>query len=383
MYSKVYSSSQKMRKGDCWMGNTYFFTGYPGFIASNLIKSLASQDYDINKIYLLVLPYMIQKAKEDLKKLLNNSHLPMTKVSIIPGDITIPWLNLSQEDQGLLQDTVSHVYHLAAIYDLAVPKDVAYIVNVIGTKNVNNWIQSLPNLKRYTYFSTAYVSGTREGKIYETELVMNQSFKNFYEETKYAAEVLVQQLIPSIPTTIIRPGVVKGHSQTGETNKFDGPYFIFNFFNRLKWLPLLPYLGDGDAEGNFVPQDYIIDATLFLSHSDKGIGKTYHLTDPQPLTVREQYKMIMEELIGKTPSGKVPLGIAKTLLSAGLIRKWLGVEKEAMDYFTCYASYDATHAQEDLTGSGISCPSFNDSLKPMVDFYKSNKRNKALHIKIH
>jgi nucleoside-diphosphate-sugar epimerase len=364
------------------MGNTYFVTGYPGFIASNLIKSLASQDYDINKIYLLVLPDMIPKAKEDLKNILQNSPLSPLNVNIIPGDITIPWLNLNQEDQSILQDSVTHVYHLAAVYDLAVPKDVAYMVNVIGTKNVNNWCKSLSNLKRYTYFSTAFVSGTREGKIYETELKMNQSFKNFYEETKYEAEVLVQKLLPSISTTIIRPGVVKGHSQTGETNKFDGPYFIFNFFERLKLLPVLPYLGDGDAEGNFVPLDYVIDATLYLSHSEKGIGKTYHLTDPNPFTVREQYKMIMEALIGKTPSGQISLSFAKRFLSASFIRKWLGVEKEAMDYFTCYSSFDASQAQEDLRDSGISCPNFKDSLKPMVDFYKKNKRNKALHIKI-
>lgn len=360
------------------MGNTYFFTGYPGFLASNLIKGLVRQNEEIDHIYLLVLPEMVQKAETDLNKLLADS----SKISIIPGDITISNLNLREKEQSAIHDSVTHVYHLAAIYDLAVPKNLAYKVNVVGTDNVNNWVKTLPKLKRYTYFSTAYVSGLREGKIYETELIMNQSFKNHYERTKYEAEVLVQQLIPTVPTTIIRPGVVKGHSKTGETNKFDGPYFIFNFFDKIRKLPIIPYLGNGDAEGNFVPQDYIIDATLFLSHSEKGIGKTYHLTDPNPYTVREQYKMIMEALIGKTPRGTIPLALSKAFLSFSSIRKWLGVEKEAMDYFTCYSSYDASQAQEDLKDSGIRCPSFKEALGPMVDFYKQNKNDKNIHIHI-
>ncbi|WP_246042211.1 hypothetical protein [Cohnella pontilimi] len=39
---------------------------------------------------------------------------------------------------------------------------------------MNQWILTLPNLRRYVYFSTAYVSGDREGRILETELEMEQ-----------------------------------------------------------------------------------------------------------------------------------------------------------------------------------------------------------------
>ncbi|WP_416149831.1 SDR family oxidoreductase [Salipaludibacillus sp. HK11] len=40
------------------MGNIYFFTGYPGFLAQALIKELASSPDSINHIYLLTLPEM-------------------------------------------------------------------------------------------------------------------------------------------------------------------------------------------------------------------------------------------------------------------------------------------------------------------------------------
>ena len=107
-----------------------------------------------------------------------------------------------------------------------------------GTSNVNDFVKSLPHLKRYMYFSTAYVAGRREGVILEKELIRPEEFKNYYEETKFEAELLVKNLIGEIPLTIIRPGIVKGHSITGETNKFDGPYFFLNMIDCLSFFPL-------------------------------------------------------------------------------------------------------------------------------------------------
>ena len=62
--------------------------------------------------------------------------------------------------------------------------------------------------------------------VYEHELVMGQEFKNHYESTKFQAEVWARDMMDRVPTTIVRPAIVVGDSQTGETQKFDGPYFI-------------------------------------------------------------------------------------------------------------------------------------------------------------
>lgn len=131
------------------------------------------------------------------------------------------------------------LWHLGAIYDLAVPRDIAWKVNVHGTTMVNDFARSLPNLRRYMYFSTAYVAGMREGILRENELIRPLAFKNYYEETKYEAELRVEDLKSEVPLTIIRPGIVRGHSATGETTKFDGPYFFLNLVDRLKEICLL------------------------------------------------------------------------------------------------------------------------------------------------
>jgi nucleoside-diphosphate-sugar epimerase len=357
------------------MTNHYFFTGFPGFIATSLIRQLIRNDYEIEHIHVLVQTSFVHKAQQEIEKIANEENITLDQFTVIPGDITNENLNLPPEINSQLQDTVTHVFHLAAIYDLAVPEDIAYKVNVIGTQNINAWVQQLKQLKRYTYFSTAYVSGNREGVILETELVKNQTFKNHYERTKYEAEVLVDKIKNDVPTTIIRPGIVKGHSKTGATTKFDGPYFVLNFFDKLRFLPFIPYLGSGEAEGNFVPVDYIFHATLYLSHAEVGIGKTYHLTDPRPYSINEVYKMIMEKFLDKSPKGKIPLSLAKHFLSVSTFRKWLGVEKEALEYFTCKSQYDCSQAQQDLKDSGITCPDFKETLDAMVDFYEKHKKD--------
>lgn len=365
------------------MAHRYFFTGYPGFIATGLMKRLIQCRDDVEKIYLLVLPAMVDKAEQELQKIVSEVNGSPDIFTILPGDITKENLDIASEMNSELQQSVTHVFHLAAIYDLAVPKHIAFDVNVNGTKFVNNWLRTLSNLQRYVYFSTAYVSGTREGRILETELEMGQSFKNHYETTKYQAEVLVRKVMDQVPVTIIRPGIVMGNSKTGETIKFDGPYFMLNFFDRLKFIPVIPYLGLGKAEGNFVPVDYVIDATIYLSHTNAGMGKTYHLTNPNSYSMKEVYQMMMKEYLGKSPAGFIPLSLAKLFLSFSWFRKWVRVEKEALEYFTCKAVYDSAQAQKDLEGSGISCPDFKKCVKPIVDFYAKNKDHPDKHVVIH
>jgi hypothetical protein len=91
----------------------------------------------------------------------------------------------------------------------------------------------------------------------------------------------------------------------------------------------------------------------------------------------------MAELLGREPSGSIPLSFSKWLLSIPAFRKWTRVEKEALDYFTCMAEYDCSRAQEDLRGSGISCPDFKEVIPAMVDFYKKHKDDPEKQLKIH
>jgi nucleoside-diphosphate-sugar epimerase len=208
----------------------------------------------------------------------------------------------------------------------------------------------------------------------ETELDCGQSFKNFYESTKFEAEVLVQKIRDKVPATIIRPGIVMGDSKTGETVKFDGPYFIMRFLDKFAKWPI-PYIGRGEALINLVPVDYVVDAACYLAHHPKGEDKVYHLTDPRPYRAKDAYRMICEALIGKKPTFTLPTPLVYGLLSFPAFRRWVMVEKETIDYLNLKAEYDCTQALNDLEGSGVVCPDFPDYIKVAVEFYEQHRHD--------
>lgn len=355
------------------------YTGFPGFIASQLIiERLNKQQQDC--ISVIVLPTEIEKAKLEKQRIL--AQFPHANIELFEGDITLPSLNLTEEIARLLQNKIEVFWHLAAIYDLAVPKKIAWKVNVHGTNNVNDFVKGIKTLKRYMYFSTAYVAGTRTGNLLETELIRPEKFKNYYEETKFEAEVLVDDLKGELPITIIRPGIVRGHSVTGETIKFDGPYFILNLIDRVKQLPVIPYIGNSTSTLNTVPIDFIFKASNYLSTVEAAAGKTVHLTDPKPHPIEEVYRAIAIEMTGKKPKGHLPLGLTRLFMKNKSLQRKLGVEYESIDYFTWDAHFDTAVASGLLKDSSIECSDFIETLPEMVAYYNKNKERQEYHVKI-
>ena len=77
------------------------------------------------------------------------------------------------------------------------------------------------------------------------------------------------------------PASSSGTRSTGETAKFDGPYFALNAMSLLPSPGASCSIGDGTAEVNLVPVDFVLEAIARLGAWDGAVGKTYHLTDPR------------------------------------------------------------------------------------------------------
>lgn len=353
------------------------FTGFPGFIATRLMEASARKGWGLAAI---VLPSEMEKAKKQAAII--ERRTGCAPVRLMAGDITAEGLALSGEDRLWLTGQQLVFWHLAAIYDLAVPEDIARKVNILGTQRVNELVKTLDHLERYMYFSTAYVAGKREGLLLEDELVRPDAFKNHYEETKFEAELLVEQLKKEVPTTIVRPGIVRGHSTSGETSKFDGPYFFLNMIDRMKQLPAIPYIGRSNTAINVVPVDYILDASVYLSELKKAESATVHLTDPHPHPVEEVYRAMVHEMTGRYPKGRIPKKLAALSMTVPAIRKYLGVEAETLDYMDWQAQFDTRIAQSLLEGSGIRPADFLETIPVMVAFYKQHKRDRKYHVTI-
>ena len=357
----------------------HFFTGFPGFIASQLIRELFQKN-KTQEVIVIVLPNELLKANAEKKRIL--VEFPACAIRILEGDITLPNIGFDNQVSQEVIPQIEVLWHLAAIYDLAVPRELAWKVNVHGTAMVNDFVRTLPNLKRYMYFSTAYVAGTREGLLREDELIRPRAFKNYYEETKYEAENRVEDLKAEVPITIIRPGIVRGHSETGETIKFDGPYFFLNMVDRLKCLPFIPYVGQSKSAINVVPIDYIMDAVTFLVDEPSAEGKTLHLTDPNPHPMQEVYRTMVKLLTNHYPKGRLSLALARKSLQVPFVRRKLGVEQETLDYLTWNAEFDTTEAVAILQKGSITCPDFIQTMPTMIEFYVAHKEDEGFQIQI-
>ena len=344
---------------------TVFVTGFPGFIATRLVKRLAAEGA---RFILLTLPAFLALARAEAAEIARETGVDIGNFRIVEGDITQPNLGLSGTELERARRETTVVFHLAAIYDLAVAEDVARRVNVEGTSNVNNFAKSIAGLKRYHYVSTCYVAGKREGLIMETELAHNAGFRNHYEETKYLAETEVESLKSQLPVTIHRPAVVCGDSQVGETAKYDGIYYLIHYLRRWPGGLTLLNIGNRDVCLNLVPIDFAIEAMVALAKDDRAIGVTVQLADPAPLTTHGLFDAISKAIGGRDSFATVPAGIVYPVLMLPLAPRLTGLPHSAVPYFFLEQTYDTTRARELLEPYGIHCPKFSDYVGALVNF---------------
>jgi nucleoside-diphosphate-sugar epimerase len=342
-----------------------FLTGVPGFLGTRLLRALASAHPDAS-FGLLIQP----KFEATTRQVLDDLGLA-DRTEVLPGDITEPDLGLGPRYDAVA-DRVTRACHLAAVYDLSIPRDVGWRVNVEGTRHVLDLMADCPNLERFGYVSTAYVAGKRTGTIYEDELVHHAGFKNFYEETKYHAEVLVQDRMDEIPTQIFRPGIVVGDSETGETEKFDGPYFVLHALQRLPKYTLMTRIGSGTEPVNLVPVDFAIEAMTHLLGRADQTGTVFHLTDPQPLTTQAILELFSDLLDKDVAYVPIPPGMARALMSTG-VGRYLGIAPELIDYFDHPSRHDSSHTQAALADTDIRCPSLPSYAPKMVEYMRRHR----------
>lgn len=344
---------------------TVFITGFPGFLATRLVRRLAAEGA---RFILLTLPEFRDAAQLGAAIIAKETGADPASFKIIEGDISKPSLGLAARDLEEARRETGTIFHLAAIYDLAVAHDVASYVNVEGTLNVNSFAKSVLNLRRYHYISTCYVAGRREGLILESELHHEAGFRNHYEETKYLAELEVDALKTELPITIHRPAVVCGDSKTGQTAKYDGIYYLIHYL--LRWPGGLTILNIGNRGVclNLVPVDFVVEAMVTLAADDRAVGATVQLADPAPLTTRQLFDEISKVIAGRDSLATVPAGIVYPVLMLPFAPKLTGLPHSAVPYFFLEQTYDTTRAHDLLEPHGVRCPRFADYVENLVNF---------------
>ncbi|MFU8806844.1 MAG: SDR family oxidoreductase [Bradymonadaceae bacterium] len=291
------------------------------------------------------------------------------RITILSGDVASIDLGLSGREYLELIANVTDIYHIASIWYLGVERAEAFEVNVRGARNVIDSAYEMQHLERLNHFSTAFVSGDRTGVIMEDDLVEEQSFRNAYEESKYQAEIAMREAMAHLPISVFRPSIVVGDSRSGEIDKMAGPYYLMNAIVNMPTVVPILMPGKGDKPLNLVPIDFVCEAMHSISLRDDARGKTFHLSDPNPLSARKVFELVAERAGRRAPIGTFPYRLTKLILKFPYLEKFTRNPRQFMDDFNQLTIYNSINTLEALKSSSF-CPPFPSYVDKLVEYIK-------------
>ena len=339
----------------------YFVTGATGFLGTHLLERLLARR---GQVHILVR----DRNETATLKLLERYRNEQSRIHCYEGDLTRPMLGLDEETLAALRSLNIEFFHLAAIYDIAASLELQRAVNVDGTRHALDCAAAI-GARCFHLTSSIAVAGLYKGVFDETMLDEAGPLNNAYLQTKHDSEQLVRRET-RLPWRIYRPGMVVGHSVTGEIPKVDGPYYLFNAIRKLRdsvpeWMPLVGLEG---GQLNLVPVDYIADAMDHIAHQSEFDNRCFHLTDPNPRRLGELLNLFAETARAPKMSMRIdaanfnPLvtmfaksitGMPSVQRFTDMLLKDLGIPRETLAFLEYPTRFDRTNTDLALEGSGI------------------------------
>ena len=293
------------------MSKNILLTGGTGFLGGFLAYEFLKRGYHI---IFLARDQRNNDATDRIKNVLqgvdpNFAQNSSGTYEIWKGDVTKQHLGQDLKTLEKWKGKIDEVWHSAAVLHFRDTYEaITESININGTLNVL-YTTNFLKVKRYHHISTAYVSGKCPGKAMEIHDTHEYDFRNPYERTKYDAEQEVRKKSEQygLDTTIYRPSVIVGDSNTGNSLSFTGIYNVAKVFQLIKrilkrkievdgenlkkigvysendtfYLPLkFPLLEKSTI--NIVPIDYVVNTILKLADKCNSVDQTYHITNPNP-----------------------------------------------------------------------------------------------------
>ncbi len=348
-------------------------TGFPRLLARGLTRWAMKNGPD-HRVKLLVDPEHADDANAFLAA---QPAEWRDRVDVLEGRLGDVDLGLSGAEVRALLDEVTLVFHADSIH--GGPRMQLRRRNVRSLDAMLALARDMQRLKRLAFFSTVFVSGDRSGLVYEEELDCGQNFRTPYEHSMFLAEQLARESMPRLPVTVLRPGSVIGHSRTGESvGLAEGPNYLVKLMVRLP--AEMPFLlpGSGVVPFNIVPIDYVVRAAWALSLAPEAAGRTFHLTDPNPLSARQAFELLGDLANRPAPFlGEWPNRLIRRGLKMSGLRRLAPAKFALFEDLTKHVTYNCSGALELLARAGISCPPFEsyaDTLVAWVAEYERAER---------
>jgi thioester reductase-like protein len=337
-------------------------TGFPKLLARRLADALAPR----GPVILLVEEQHADPAADFA------ATLPQARV--LTGDVASMHLGLSTAEYRDLSSECTEIVHAAEWSNVGADKPTLERANIEGTRTLLEFAQDCRKLRRLTHFSTVFVSGDRVGVIAEDELSAGQTFRNFYEQSKFEAELLVRRAMGQIPCTVLRPAFIVGDSRTGEIDRFEGPYTVAALLLSTRLQVPLPLPGDGVAPLNVVPLDFVAAAAAAIHHDPRAVGRTFHIVDPNPSSSRRVYERVAEREGKKLPRLSLGYKLTDRLLKLPGLEKLTREQRMAFATVNHLSFYSSRNTLEVLDGTGISCPPIESYLDRLIEYAQRARR---------
>lgn len=358
----------------------YFLTGGTGFIGRFLVEKLLARG---GNVHLLVRKESLDK----LEALRDRWGDGADRVHAVTGDLSKPGLGLDAKTRKALAGKVDHFFHLAAVYDMSSDEATQQQANVDGTRHAMEAAQTL-KAGCFHHVSSIAAAGMYKGTFREDMFDEAAGLDHPYLKSKHESEGLVRDEC-QIPFRVYRPGMVVGHSRTGEMDKVDGPYYFFKLIQKVRHvLPeWVPTIGVEGGRLNIVPVDYVVDALDHIAHLEGEDGKCFHLVDPDPYKVGEILNIFCEA--GHAPRmalrvdsrmfGFVPPFIRQSLKNLPPVKRLtsavledVGIPESVLSFINYPTRFDNRESERALKGSGIEVPRLTDYATVLWDYWERN-----------
>jgi thioester reductase-like protein len=359
----------------------YFVTGATGFIGRHLVQELLSNRE--GDVYVLVR----EGSLERLEKLIERWG-EADRIKPVVGDLGQPKLGVSDEQIAQLREAgIDHFFHLAAIYDMTADDETNEKLNVAGTRNAVQLANALEaGILHHT--SSIAAAGEYKGLFREDMFDEGQKLPSAYHRTKFESERIARSEA-QVPWRVYRPAIVLGHSQTGEMDKIDGPYYFFKAIQKARhWLPeWVPLAGPEFGYTNVVPVDYVAQAMDHIAHQPDLDGQAFHLTNPRKQRAGE----VMNQFARAAHAPQLALRVDKRLTDAlpkGVIsmamkmpplkdvRRTLladfGIPEEVIEHIALRPQFDTRDTERALRDSGIGVPPLEEYAERLWDYWERN-----------
>jgi amino acid adenylation domain-containing protein/thioester reductase-like protein len=345
-----------------------FLTGATGFLGAFLLSELLQQTEA--EIYCLVRVNNLITGKQKIKQSLANYLLWQDTFSsrIIPviGDLSQPFLGLSDAKFQSLAESIDLIYHNGAWVHHAMPYSTLKAANVLGTKEVLR-LASTEKIKPVHYISTISVfSGVNNSNnqlISETSKIDDfDAPEGGYVQTKWVADKLVNLARDrGLPVTIYRPGGISGDSKTGVFNPND---FLYRLLIGCIELGAIP---KGDVLDSLLPVDYISRAIVKISLQPQSLGKAFHLVNRDHLNINILTNLIrsfgyeLKELSQEQWQAKIT-DIAENQPEHPLYPLISLLFSSGDSENTASLQFDCQNTLQALANTEISCPPMDEKL---------------------